>query len=374
LAVLAAVFFFSNVFVKPAGFEGDIDFAQMRLHPLFANIAGRQPATKPNVYLLIYDAYVPNEVMLQYGIDNSQQEAYLSDRGFKLYPHTYSIGAYSVASMSPVLNISTDFFGNTRSGTSGAGVVPAGFRDLGYTTYGYFGDDYFLRSVGSSYDISFPEARQVSSILADGILMGEFRFDLGFEGATTDEMNQRKHELFTHLPRDPLFIYSHILLPAHSQNSGACLPEETQYFAERLESANQQMRIDLDAVIENDPQAIVIVAGDHGPYLSKNCFSTGEGGYSLREITRYDIQDRFAAFLAIRWPDETYENYDQITVLQDIFPAVFAYLFNDPVFLDLRVPPVTIYEPSIVSGAVVDDGMIRGGVNDGEPLFESPLP
>jgi hypothetical protein len=187
-------------------------------------------------------------------------------------------------------------------------------------------------------------------------------------------MNQHKHDLFTSLPADPLFLYSHILLPGHSQNSGACLPDETQQFAERLKAANLQMRVDLDTLIEHDPDAIIIVAGDHGAYLSKNCASTGEGGYSLREITRYDIQDRFGSFLAIRWPDENYVGYDQITVLQDIFPAVFAYLFQDASILDTRVPPVTLYDPWIISGAVVDNGIIHGGVNDGEPLFESPWP
>lgn len=47
------------------------------------------PHSTPNIYLLIYDAYVINETMLQYGIDNSAQEKYLEKLGFKLYPHTY---------------------------------------------------------------------------------------------------------------------------------------------------------------------------------------------------------------------------------------------------------------------------------------------
>ncbi len=77
-----------------------------------------------------------------------------------------------------------------------------------------------------------------------------------------------------------------------------------------------------------------------------------------------DIQDRFGTFLAIRWPTPDFENYDDIIVLQDIFPAVFAYLFNDEGFLESKIDPST-FSPLVT----VRNGIIFGGINDGEPLF-----
>jgi len=62
-------------------------------HPLVALVGARQPKVTPNVYILVYDAYVANETMLSYGIDNSVQEDFLSASGFKLYPHNYSVSA-----------------------------------------------------------------------------------------------------------------------------------------------------------------------------------------------------------------------------------------------------------------------------------------
>jgi len=56
--------------------------------------------------------------------------------------------------------------------------------------------------------------------------------------------------------------------------------------------------------------------------------------------------------------------------LQDIFPAVFAYLFKDESLLQAKVNPVTL-EPERVSGASVENGIIRGGVDDGKPLFST---
>ncbi len=97
------------------------------------------------------------------------------------------------------------------------------------------------------------------------------------------------------------------------------------------------MRQDLALVIENDPGAILIVAGDHGPHLTKNCISDLGDVYDISEITRFDIQDRYGTFLAIKWPSSDFEEYDDITILQDLFPAIFAYIFEDQGLLESRL-------------------------------------
>ena len=176
-----------------------------------------------------------------------------------------------------------------------------------------------------------------------------------------------KINLFSEESEDPKFIYMHSNFPTHSQNSGACLPNEVEFFNERLLRANLEMRQDVETIIENDPEAIVIVAGDHGPYLTKNCSSTGDS-YDISEISRLDLQDRFGTFLAIRWPTEDFEKFDDIIVLQDLFSAIFAYLFQDQRLLESKIEPATLEEET-VSGAAVVDGMIEGGVHSGESLF-----
>ena len=159
----------------------------------------------------------------------------------------------------------------------------------------------------------------------------------------------------------------HTSFPGHSQNSGTCLPDETEQFAVRLDRANIEMQQDIQTITKNDPAGIIIVAGDHGPYLTKNCLIT-EGEYDISEISRLDIQDRYGTFLAIRWPTEDFTDYDEITVLQDLFPAVFAYLFQDTSILQAKVKPLTL-EAHRISGVTVENNIIHGGINDGEPLF-----
>jgi hypothetical protein len=337
---------------------------------LLSRVVGKTPVITPNIYLLIYDAYVPNETMLSYGIDNSAQENYLRDAGFVLYPHTYSVSSNTLGTMSRVLNASTNYYGDKHRAVSGDGVTQRIFHELGYETYGLFFSDYMFRGYGENYDHAFPTDNIPPFVqLVRAILMGEFRFDLGGGRNTHEQFIDAKRDIFKNVSLDQVFIYMHTDLPSHSQESGACLPDETELFSARLKNANVEMRQDLDLIIQNDPGAIVIVAGDHGPYLTRNCHNTSYE-YDISEISRMDIQDRYATFLAIRWPNGDFVKYDEITVLQDLFPSIFAYMYQDTTILKAKIR-AKIPSLNTISGASVENGYIIGGPNDGEPLFLS---
>ncbi len=328
--------------------------------------ADRKPLTTPSIYLLIYDSYVTNETMLGYGIDNSVQEAFLEELGFNLYQHTYSVADFSVGTMSKVLDVSREVSGDPKSVVAGDGNAFRAMQNLGYETYGLFPNDFYFRKFNPSYDYSIPEPRTTSlDILLRAILGGEFRFDIGFDMLPREEFIQSKHDIFGSITGNPKLVYMHSTYPGHSQNSGACLTDEIDRFRSRLEIANTEMQDDVQRILDNDPEAIIVVAGDHGPYLTKNCASLNE--FEEAEITRLDIQDRFGTFLAIRWPDKDFERFDEIVVLQDLFPVIFAYLFNDESFLDAKIDPVTFSPVSKVR-----DGIITRGINRGEALFVQP--
>ncbi|MBE0670981.1 MAG: hypothetical protein IH588_10365 [Anaerolineales bacterium] len=337
-----------------------------------------EPQTTPNIYILIYDAYVVNETMLSYGIDNSDQERYLEELGFKIYRQNYSLASDSIGTMSRVLNASTEFYGVRQKGCAGDGLALDLLKEYGYKTYGIFPAGFCFRGYGSAYDYSVPNEESPANLLIAGIMMGEFNFDIGFSRVSNELFSEEKAKAFTESTSYSKFLYAHSLFPGHSQNSGQCLPDnrDTEIFAERLQEANLMMKEDLNLLLESDSNAIIIVAGDHGPYLTKNCYGTGPGWvkgtsfspYDISEINRLDIQDRYGSFLAIRWPTQDFEKYDDITVLQDLFPVIFAYMFQDLELLEAKVEPVTL-DNSVISEAKVVDGVIEGGINSGEPLF-----
>jgi hypothetical protein len=336
---------------------------------LAALVGSRQPRVTPSIYLLVYDAYVGSETMAAHGIDNRDQERYLQDLGFKIYPEAYSLAAGSLKTMSRVLNASPAYVldRDGRKAVAGAGVVQRLLGEYGYATYGVFPSDFFFRGTAPTYDVSFPRPRSSAALLLRAILEGEFRFDVGFDDVPRGEYRAEKEQIFAAPSSEPKFVYTHSSLPGHAQMSGVCRPNEEELYGEDVAKANAEMRVDVETILEADPGAIVIVAGDHGPRLTKNCMGTGSD-YPLSEISRLDIQDRFGTFLAIRWPEEGFEEYDDITVLQDLFPAIFAYLFADAALLEARPEPITL-DASPISGARVEDGVIVGGIDSGEPLF-----
>jgi len=357
---------------KDIGFAEAETTSSIEKSELFSYVNGKNVFLTPNIYMLVYESYVPNETMLGYGIDNSQQEDYLSGQGFKIYPNIYSVGSPTIPSMSRVFNASPSFYGYPRRGISGDGVVHNVLKKIGYKTIGVFPDNFMFQGVGSNYDYSYPEVKEEDltsdKLLILTILSGEFRFKLGLKDLPPphDQYIATKNDNFDKIFKDPIFIYSHSDFPGHAEFQSKCRPNEMELFEEDLLRANLEMKNDVNNILENDPNAIIIVAGDHGPYLSNDCFMPLDKDKS--EISRFDIQDRFATFLAVRWPTKEFEKYDDIVVLQDLFPVILAYIYEDPKIIDMKIEP-EILSTEKINGATVKNGIIFGGINDGESLF-----
>lgn len=333
-------------------------------HELYS---GQQMKRKPSIFLMTYDSYVENETLLQYGIDNSAQEQFLRDSGFKLYPGVYSLASSSRASMSRVLGSQ-----ETLRGVAGFSPMLDLLKANDYTTKGFFQNDYFFSGVGVGYDQSFPPPSPPSFALARAVVEGQFRHNVSFKSYSHDEFVRSKRLAIEAATHQPTFLYTHTG-PGHSQNSGKCRDEEIELFRERLEVANLEMRADLASIQANYPDALVIVNGDHGPYLTKNCVALSQGPYRMEEVTPLDIQDRFGTFLAIRWPQARQGLPDDgLLLLQDVFPAVFAYLYDQPMSASVRFAP-NIGKPwnLAIGGVSVSAGVVEGGSGDGERLFKS---
>jgi len=325
-----------------------------------------------DIFLMTYDSYIGNETMMQYGIDNNEQESFLSQNGFHIYKGVYSVGADTLSSMDKVLEVSLTVK-PSGNGVSGNGAVQNILRKNRYKTYGIFNNGYMFSGLKPRYDESYPKINIkgfpsfTSSLVFSQVLEGEFRFDAGFDRVVFSDFIARKRRILKDKGNSPKFLYMHSG-PGHSQNSGKCLENEIELYKKRLLDTNKEMKEDIAAIIQNNSDAIVIVNGDHGPYLTKNCFYLRE--YEKNEISRLDIQDRYGAFLAIRWPRDANIVHEEIKILQDIFPVVFSYLFDDSRMLDTRMPKITQESITMPNGIRVKNGIIEGGINNGEPLFE----
>ena len=328
---------------------------------------GRKAKNRPNIFLLVYESYLGNETMLAHGIDNSDQEYFLKGNGFHIYKGVWSLDSPTMGSMSLVLGQR----GWSHDAPRGVAVQTV-FADNGYSTAGIFPSSYFLQGNLGSYDCRFPIFSSASAlVLFRQVLAGVFRFDGIYHHVDYQEFLSKKLAVLANESAKPTFLYTHSRYPGHSQNSGRAIGDEVELYRKGLRCANEEMRVDVTTAIKNRPGAVVIVCGDHGPYLTKkNCAFTG-GAYDITDINRLDIQDRYGCFLAIRWPEGASIDHSRISVLQDVFPAVFSWMYEEPAMWGLAMERMTRLRFGVVSGVRVRNGMIEGGIDDGKPLFES---
>lgn len=329
----------------------------------------RQMIAKPDIFLLTYESYVGNETMGTYGIDNSDQESYLTQNGFKLYSGTYSIGPNTKLSMNAVLDITSDAKA-AREATSGNGIVQRLLQQHGYETYGIFSNNNFFWGQSFNYDHCYPNAiiseqASASSVLVMSILQGEFQFWAGFNRFDYTTYLSQKRDVLTSPKREkPRLVYTHNNYPGHGRYIGMKIDgDEIDTYKLGLKKANEEMKNDLEALIKFNPDSIIIINGDHGPHLTLYV-------KDINNIGRMNIQDRYGSFLAIRWPESLQVNDKAIAVLQDIFPVIFSALFNTEEFIDTKVEPKTLH-PEAIAGAIVNNGIIIGGKDDGKTLYES---
>ena len=371
LAVAVVLFFLlelgSSVWQAGSGEGGRAtDEALPQVAPAWAAEVASEPwKSSPNVYFLVYESYANEETLNSYGIDNSRQMSHLLELGFTIYDGTYSLGAASLESISRVLDVSPEVSGTGRHTTAGNSLVRDIFDSQGYSTHGIFSSDYFFLGEVPGYGTYFPETGGPADTVLKSIFRGEFRADESATVVDYESYLEEKRGILGTVDGGPAFLHTHNKYPGHSQNSGNCLPDEIGQYEDRLELGNLEMNADLASIPDLD-DAIIILVGDHGPYLTKNC--AGIRDYPISEIGRLDIQDRLGSFVAIRFPEGSADSF-QIELLQDVFPAVFAYLVDDNALLEeARVTGQTETGRGS-TGADVDAGVIVGGTNDGEDLF-----
>jgi len=221
----------------------------------------------------------------------------------------------------------------------------------------------------NTYDYSFPTAilsRQMgaSTVFIKAIMQGEFvcwQIHDGF--AYSEYLAQKQDALSASKQANPRFVYTHNKYPGHSRHMGRLVVEnDLEKYKLGLQMANAEMKNDVETILKSNPDSIIIINGDHGPHLIQS-------EKDIRKIGRMNIQDRYGAFLAIKWPENLQHNESSIIVLQDIFPVVLDALFDTKDFSRLKIEPKTLL-PEVVAGAAVNNGIIIGGRDDGRLLYE----
>ncbi len=303
-----------------------------------------------SIYLLVYDGSMNERTYDILNIETNTIKSLFTKFGFKWYKDTYSLGSTSLESMGGVLSISNaNLFSSShlRDIYAGNSKVNRVFNSNGYKTYKIL-NNYLTGSINDNtrklVEEYYPskEKKIISEldffiVLLRGIFQGELKFDTeGIVGDHTIERIQAKKRELTLKDGEKKFVVNHINFPGHTGNSGSINEREKRRWMERLKMSYKLMQEDFENITKNDPQAIIIAIGDHGPQLTGD--GTGLKNWNREDITTDLIWDRIGTMIAIRWPDkEKASKFDQNLVLnQDIFPVLFSYLSDDDQYLSLK--------------------------------------
>jgi hypothetical protein len=320
--------------------QGSATEAGRRLDPRLRAVVLAQ---KPDIYFILADAYGSLAYMEEHSIDVSELTDFLSHRGFRLYEDTYSNYQPTTSALPAMLNMEHHYYGLTghnvnftevdrasRRIIGGDNAVSDILRGNGYEIQ-YIHNGTYLLLQGCSADVCFPEidglagARIIlSNMLKRDLLADE---DKIWETTTLEEMSAEVASLMADPGTAPRFQYIHAFKPGHPPGAGGRC-DETQAlekYAQRLRSAGAFLRRLIGSIIERDPTAVIVLAGDHGPLLAHGCSSNAY----IDRVAEY--RDRAGALMAIRWPASYDGRYDErIVTGVNLWRYVLAALAADP--------------------------------------------
>jgi hypothetical protein len=342
----------------------------------------------PNIYFILTDGYGSFGYMDANGIEIARFKSFLSNRGFRLYQEAFSNYHSTSESLPAILNMDHHYYALNHNPKSSevrktGRIIIGGENNLvGLLRRNSYEVQYIhnwpillLQGCSADHcygDMPFAGAKLVLSDLlplerAPGLLdqvwasfmqepKGEE--DYWVERSTPLPQFGVRHSLDSsrrevirliedNNSESPIFQYIHLFAPTHAPDSqvGICdEAEQIAYYSERITEVNRHLQDLVGDIISRDPSAVIVVTGDHGPYIADQCSRWTD----LDTLDGY--RDRMGVIMAIRWP-ETYDGrYDErITTTINVFKYVLAALTAD--------------DADILETLVCDDVYIHGSTD-----------
>lgn len=321
---------------------------------------------KPNIYFILADGYSSFAYMKENGIDVDGFRNYLSGSGFHLYDEAFSNYHSTTEALPAMLNMDHHYYRLSHKHRSGevmktARVIAGGRNNLAdllrrnsyqvqyihnwpyLLLHGCTADHCYGEKPFAGAKMVLGEIKPVAGTkrALDGILS---KFNRKENKEETDHWTRRLKPYGVRRPLEdsrlevvrlieqnthnsPTFQYIHLYAPTHAPDRvvGICDEAEqiTQY-AERVLAINTYLQQLITDIISRDPDAVIVLTGDHGPFIARKCSRWLDAG------TLGDYRDRMGVIMAIRWPEWYDGRYDKrIVTIINVFKYVLAALTDD---------------------------------------------
>ena len=289
---------------------------------------------KPNVYYIQPDGYANFSELGSgyYNFDNSEFETFLEQNSFKSYADFRSNYDATLASNSSIFMMKHHFYSaSTGSGEVararniilGNNTVLKAFKNNGYTTHFFAEFPYLMMNRPTmGYDFS-------------NFSYSEVPF-LGTGLENKKEILPDLKNLWTqNNSTQPRFVFIEIFNPKHIDGSstGENLAfKKREKYIKDLHEANITLKGIVQTILENDPDALIIIMADHGGYVGFEKLQQGN-----EKITDRDkIYSIFSSILSIHWPHgKAPEFYDvNLKTSVNTFRIIFSFLSENSKYLN----------------------------------------
>ena len=276
---------------------------------------------KPNLYFISFESLVPRSLLKKhYGTDISPFHD-LFEANFRRFPNFFSDGDDTKESLNIILALDKEIFYQAPSTYRGAlfsGVQPSPLlgilRNNGYETRSYDPYSTYLGRYKGPYIDHYTRHSEggVCNLLNSAVQPVSF---WGYCALLREARQLSPVEYIEYLERStanerPQFLMAHVIVlkhtfPPYRYDDQAQRNVEIRLYSQSLldSTATRYLEAILKHLKNNDPDAILYVYGDHGPWLSR--------GVSFKENPTFVVQDRFGVLGGIYPPDACAPYFDE---------------------------------------------------------------
>ncbi len=262
----------------------------------------------PNLYFVSFESMAPRSLLDKYLDIETTEFHEVFDANFRRFPNFFSNGVHTTQSLSILLALDGDIYfrqQNELKDRGGdvnpylfAGQNPSPLLDIlrrnGYETTSIYKDAYLGRRKGPYIDNYFTiHNNTVCNLLDAGIrdisFWGYCRF---FSGSKLDRLTwetlSAEQVTKVRVNDGPQFVIAHIGVPIHTEKTfkyddEAHVEKFRALYLDASERAGGYLELIIRHLEENDPNAILLVYGDHGLFLSR--------GVRFEDNPEFVIQD-----------------------------------------------------------------------------------
>jgi len=285
---------------------------------------------KPNIYFIEPDGYSGKEAMssVPYNYKNPMYD-WLKDNSFTVYKSTRSNYPITLVSNASAFSMKHHYFGNNLFGEYevenaryiiiGNNPVISILKNNNYKTLFVTEVSYFQQNLSNrNYDYFNIKNSEIPF------------FDHGFK-IHKDVLNDFK-KCFEINKKDgqPKFYFIQKLIPGHIHFDGTGKKAERNLYLDHVKQANIWLKETIDLINTKDPNAIIMIASDHGGFVGLE-----SDPQMFTEKNKLLVKSIYSNLIAIKWNDTTHNQYDKkLKTNVNLFRILFSYLSEDKSLLN----------------------------------------